>query len=146
MSLYKKYLVRVELVRERVTKNLASEPEAVVKLIRKEMAAFDREYVLSVFLSIDNQVLGVEECSKGTLNGAMVSAREVFKAGILCNAASIILLHNHPSGNCKPSDEDIKVTRMLKQAGEIIGIALIDHIIIGDCDGIYTSLKEKGLL
>lgn len=144
MNLYKKYLVKVHLVREKTTRSLAGSPEEVVKLVKRELSKLDREYLVSVFLDNNNKVVGIEECSKGTLSSSPVSAREVFKAAILVNASSLIILHNHPSGECTPSDDDHKVTRMLSEAGRILGIHLLDHIIVGE--GTYTSFKEKGLL
>ena len=145
MNLYKKYLVKVQLVREKAAKKLVSSPAEVLKLVKVEMEKFDREYLISIYLDAANQVVAIEECSKGTLNAAPISSREVYKAGILCNAMSLIILQNHPSGECKPSEDDIKVTKMLSDAGEILGIKLLDHIIVGANDT-YMSFKERGLI
>ena len=82
--------------------------------------------------------------SVGTLNKAIVHPREVFKTAILSNAASIMAFHNHPSGETTPSQQDIQLTNRLYEAGELLGIKLLDHLIIGD--GTFTSLKEKGYL
>ena len=82
--------------------------------------------------------------SVGTLNKASVHPREVFKTAILSNAASIMAFHNHPSGETTPSQQDIQLTNRLYEAGELLGIKLLDHLIIGD--GTFTSLKEKGYL
>lgn len=79
------------------------------------------------------------------MNSSIVHPREVFKLAILGNSASIILFHNHPSGDTTPSKEDINITERIKEAGKIIGIELIDHIILGD-ENKYTSLKEKGII
>lgn len=105
----------------------------------------DREKLLVCSLDTKNQPLTINIASEGSLNSAIVHPREIFKAAILSNAASIILFHNHPSGDTSPSTEDINVTIRLKEAGKLIGIDLIDHIIIGS-EGTYCSLKEKGLL
>ena len=79
-----------------------------------------------------------------SLNKAIVHPREVFKTAILSNAASIMAFHNHPSGETTPSQQDIQLTNRLYEAGELLGIKLLDHLIIGD--GTFTSLKEKGYL
>jgi DNA repair protein RadC len=117
----------------------------VVECIKKEMQSFDREYLVVVLLDIRNNVVGIEEVAKGTANYAPISTREVFKTAMLCNAQSIILFHNHPTGDPTPSEQDIEATKILKKASEIMQIDLIDHIIVG-INGIYLSMKEKGVL
>lgn len=97
-----------------------------------------------ICLDTKNQVIGLHMVSRGDLNSSVVHPRETFVRAILNNAASIILCHNHPSGNPTPSQADIDITRRLAEAGELLGIAVLDHIIIGD--GNYVSLKEKMLL
>lgn len=124
---------------------LANSPQCVVKLVKQEMEKYDREYLVAIFLDASNKVVAIEEVSKGTLNSSPVSARELFKSGILSNAASVVILHNHPSGECRPSDDDIRVTKMLSEAGTIIGIRLLDHIIVGADEG-YTSFKEANMI
>ena len=95
-----------------------------------------------VCLDTKNQPVSIEVVSIGTINSAMVHPREVFKVAMLSNASSIICFHNHPSGNIDPSVEDENITRRLKECGEILGIGLIDHIILGDRDR-YFSFKEN---
>jgi len=90
-----------------------------------------------------NQVLGFNVVSIGSLTAALVHAREVFKPAILGNAAAIILVHNHPSGDPEPSAEDQALTARLKQAGELLGIRVLDHVVIGD-DGRHVSMAETG--
>lgn len=97
-------------------------------------------WVLS--LNTKNDVTGMFMVSRGSLNSSIVHPREVFKGALLNNAASIIAVHQHPSGNSTPSREDIEVTKRLAEAGKILGIELLDHIVIGE--GEYVSLKEKG--
>jgi DNA repair protein RadC len=94
-------------------------------------------------LDVKNQVIGIHTVSIGNLNSAIVSPREVFKAAILANAASIILGHNHPSGDTTPSPEDIQVTQVLFQAGKLLDIDVLDHVIIGE-DGAFCSLRRDG--
>ena len=92
-------------------------------------------------MNTKNKVIGVFEISHGNVNSSIVGTREIFQKALLANAVSIILMHNHPSGDPSPSREDIEVTRRIVEAGKIIGIQVLDHIIIGDR---YSSLKEKG--
>jgi DNA repair protein RadC len=95
-----------------------------------------------LLLDIKNKVIGINTVSIGNLNSSIVHPREVFKPAILSNAASILLAHNHPSGDPEPSREDVAITTRLVEAGKILGIDVIDHLILGD--GCYHSLKEAG--
>lgn len=95
-------------------------------------------------LTTKNSVAGVHVLSTGNLNSAIVHPREVFKAAILNNAASIVCFHNHPSGDPEPSQVDISLTRRLVEAGELMGIEVLDHVIVGE--GRFVSLKEKGMM
>lgn len=113
-------------------------------LLMEKMRYLDREHFTTVLLNTKSIVLGIEEVSIGTLNSSMVHPREVYKNAIKKNANAIILGHNHPSGDCTPSEEDIAITKRLCEAGIIIGIRVLDHIIIGDHK--YYSFKENGLL
>ena len=101
------------------------------------------EYMYMICMNVKNRVIGVFEISHGTVNASLVSPREVFQKALLANAVSVIFLHNHPSGDCTPSREDIEVTKRLVDAGKILNVEVLDHIIVGDR---YTSLKEKGYL
>ena len=101
------------------------------------------EYMHMICLNTKNKVIGVFEISHGNVNSSIVGTREVFQKALLANAVSIILLHNHPSGDCTPSREDIDVTKRLVEAGKILGIEVLDHLVIADK---YCSLKEKGYL
>lgn len=95
-------------------------------------------------LNTKNRIVGVHTISIGSLNASIVHPREVFKAAMLNNASAIICLHNHPSGDPEPSREDIETTKRLVKAGDILGIDVLDHIIIGD--GRYTSLRELDMM
>lgn len=118
----------------------------------KKIAEYYMEYLrhesceLTILLMLDMKchMLGDEIISKGTVNASLVSPREIFLTALENKAVQIVILHNHPSGDPKPSREDFLVTKRLKSAGELVGIELVDHIIIGD--NIYTSFKEEGLL
>lgn len=122
-----------------------SRPRESVDLIKKIIGDMDREALAVITLDVKNHPTSINVCSIGSLNSSIVHPREVFKTAILGNAASIIIGHNHPSGNPTPSNEDINITKRLNEAGKILGIEVLDHIIIGSFDN-YISFKEKGLL
>ncbi len=119
-------------------------PEDAAVYMMDEMRYLQQEHFICLFLNTKNQVTGKELVSKGTLNAALVHPREVYRAALRRNSASIIALHNHPSGDPTPSAEDIRLTKRLLDAGELVGIELLDHIIIGEQK--FVSLKEQGLM
>jgi DNA repair protein RadC len=121
--------------------NVAS-PEDIVSFLAPELHAFDRECFKTVLLNTKNGLISVEDISVGTINASLVHAREVFRGAIAKNAFSLILVHNHPSGDPTPSENDIRITEQLKNAGEIIGIRVIDHIIIGN-ETFYSFQNES---
>lgn len=120
-------------------------PSEAAGLGKRFLEDLDREQVIVCCLDNKNQPVSINVVSVGTLNSSLVHPREVFKTAILSNAASIILFHNHPSGDPEPSQEDINITTRIKDAGSILGIELLDHIIIGSNDT-FLSLKEKGIM
>lgn len=122
-----------------------SGPTEAAELGRRFLEQADREELIVCCLDTKNQPISMSVASIGSLNSSIVHPREVFKVAILSNASSIILFHNHPSGVAEPSAEDINVTKRLKECGNLIGIELTDHIIIGK-EKEYCSLKEKGIL
>lgn len=141
-------LPRVRLVRVPMEGHPYREPlrQAVdiYRVFSEEVATWDRERFLAVLLDARHRIIGLEEVAVGTLTAALVHPRELFKAAILANAHALVLIHNHPSGDPDPSSEDIALTKRLVDAGEIIGIKVIDHIVIGDrC---YSSFSELGKL
>ena len=91
-----------------------------------------------------NNVKKISEISIGSLNSSIVHPREVFHEAVANSASAVILVHNHPSGECEPSNEDIVLTNRLNECGKILGIRILDHIIIGD--GVYFSFKDEGLI
>ncbi|QEK13627.1 JAB domain-containing protein [Crassaminicella thermophila] len=119
-------------------------PRDIVKIFMEEMRYYKKEYFKIMLLNTKNEIISIENISIGSLNSSLVHPREVFVRAIRKSAASLVLIHNHPSGNPKPSNEDIKITQRLIEAGKIIGIEILDHIIIGD--GIYISLKEISMI
>lgn len=118
-------------------------PQTLVKAIRATIQDKAKEHFKLVLLNTRNKVTGIIPISVGTLNASLVHPREVFKEAIHGNAASVILVHNHPSNDLEPSEEDIKLTRRMVEAGNIIGIEVLDHIIITKND--FLSLKARGL-
>jgi DNA repair protein RadC len=102
-----------------------------------------KEYFISLHLDGKNRLSCIDVISVGSLNQSIVHPREVFKTALLSSAAAIIVLHNHPTGDPSPSREDIEITRRLREAGELLGIKILDHIIIGDT---YLSFTAQGLL
>lgn len=117
--------------------------DVIVKVL--DMENLPNEHFVMLSLNTKNKVVGVHTIFVGSLNSSIVHPREIFQRALLNNSASIVVFHNHPSGDPTPSREDIEVTKRLEQAGEIIGIEVLDHIIIGD-EGRYTSLREKGYI
>ncbi|EEH99604.2 MAG: DNA repair protein RadC [Clostridium sp.] len=115
-----------------------------IELFKRFLNESDREQFLVCCMDIKNQPTSINVVSIGTLNSSLVHPREVFKVAILANSASIIVAHNHPSGDPTPSEEDINITIRLKEAGKIIGIDILDHVIIGENK--HISFKEKGIL
>ncbi|SHK41487.1 JAB domain-containing protein [Paramaledivibacter caminithermalis] len=137
-------LVKEKAARYDIAKKINS-PSEVWKIATEILHLHEMsEEVFSIItLSTKNEVTGLFEVSRGTVDSSLVHPREVFKRALLSNASSILLLHNHPSGDPKPSPEDIRVTKRLKDAGELLGIQVLDHVIIGDE---YFSLKEKDMM
>jgi len=119
-------------------------PQDAAHIIMEEMRFLDREHFKALLLNTKNQLLHVYTVSIGSLNSSLVHPRELFKDAIKASAAALILTHNHPSGDTTPSKEDIDVTKRLMEAGQIIGIDVLDHLIFGQ--GKWISLKEKGFM
>jgi DNA repair protein RadC len=117
-------------------------PKDVFDLLKAEMMFLPKEHFVTLFLDTKNHVIAQETISIGSLNAAIVHPRCVYRSAIKRNSASIVCVHNHPSGDPSPSQEDIKLTGRLKEVGEIIGIELLDHCIIGNNE--FISLKESG--
>lgn len=110
-----------------------------------ELSELAEEVFIIMCLDTKNRVTGLFKVSQGSLSASIVHPREVFKRALLQNANSIILAHNHPSGGTTPSSEDISMTRRLAEAGNLLGVAVLDHIIVG-ANGKYKSFTEDGLL
>jgi DNA repair protein RadC len=134
---------RLEGYLESAEKPLVKTPKDVVALVGGRLKGKRKEHFLTLLLDTRNQLIKVAEISIGSLDTSIVHPREVFREAISASAASVILAHNHPSGDPEASEDDIRLTKKLVEAGEIIGIDVLDHIIIGDKN--YLSLKREGL-
>lgn len=117
-------------------------PAQVVRVVQALLANQDRETVAVLLLDVRHRPLGVSVVAQGTLTGCQVPPREVFKAAVLANAHAVILAHNHPSGDCAPSREDEALFARLHQAGRLLGIEVLDHLVIG-ADGAWTSCGTR---
>jgi len=141
-------LYRVMLVHESsvpIVDRLIQSPEQAAKIVTEYLRGVDREHFVGLYLSTSNNLITIHTISIGTLNSSLVHPREVFKLALMVNAASVVVSHNHPSGNAEPSQEDIAITKQLVEAGKILGIPLYDHVIITEGNG-FTSLVERGLI
>lgn len=123
---------------------IINNPKSVYELVKRKIFNKSKEHLLLIILDTRNKVISISNVSTGILNSNLVHPREVYKEAIHHNAASIIIAHNHPSGNPEPSEEDKDITNRLVEAGKIVGINVLDHIIIGKDS--YFSFKEKGYL
>lgn len=134
---------RLSMSRQGSKLNIKS-PLDIANIFMEEMRYYKKEYFNTILLNTKNEIISTENISIGSLNSSLVHPREVFVSAIRKSASSMILIHNHPSGNPKPSNEDIKITKRLIEVGKIVGIEVLDHIVIGD--GRYISLKEIAMI
>lgn len=136
----------------KIDKNISISNPGALATIFQNVLSFecevdqDKEHFWVIGLNSRNAIQYAELVSLGILNTSLVSPRETFRFAIMKGVASIILCHNHPSGDPDPSDNDLKITRKLVESGKILGIEVIDHIIIGNKNPGYYSLREKGLI
>jgi DNA repair protein RadC len=134
---------RVDGYSETTTRPVVKTPEDVAALVKGRLKEKKREYFLAVLLDTINQLIRTAEISIGSLDSSIVHPREVFKEAISASAAAVIFVHNHPSGDTEASEDDISLTKRLAEAGEIVGIDVLDHVIIGG--RAFRSLKREGL-
>lgn len=118
-------------------------PEVAVKVLAREFQQFDRELISVINLQADLRPINTNLVTVGSLSSAMVHPREIFKSAILSNAESIIMIHNHPSGNLTLSEYDRQITERIQKAGELLGIPLLDHIITGKNGEFYSIMEDK---
>ena len=139
---YRLPVYKIQMVRERTVSADAkriSRPQDAAPFFAQYFEFADREHLAILMLDAKNRVIGVHTVSVGTLDTALICPREVFKAALLGNAAGIIVAHNHPSGDPEPSPEDLAVTRQLLHAGDLLGVRVLDHLVIGD-GGAFVSI------
>lgn len=134
---------RIVSGRERAIRKVRC-PEDVAGLMIPDMAGLDREYFKAILLNTKNGILRIVTVAVGSLNAALVHPREIFKAAVGASAAGIIVVHNHPTGNPEPSREDTDLTLRFARCGELMGIDLVDHVIIGG--DAFVSMRERGLV
>ena len=146
LTTYKLMLVKDTSCRYELDTKKIGSPKDAYSIIKDvfTMETQPEEILALLVLNTKNVVIACHEVSRGSINSSIVHPREVFKRALLSNGASIILAHNHPSGDPTPSKEDISITIRLKECGKILGIEVIDHVICGD--GCFVSFKERGLL
>ncbi len=144
------FALAARLARSEAEARSVETPEDVARLLGEEMRLLDYESVRVICLNTKHMVLAVEEVTRGTLNESLFHPREAFRPALTRQAHAVILVHNHPSGNPKPSSADVQVTRRMKEAGALLQIELIDHVILGapragDARNFF-SFKNEGLL
>ncbi len=128
-------------------KELITNPKQIASIVRGLLRDLeDVEHFFVFPMNQQNRILGVHIVTKGTVNSVDIRPRETFRSAIMMNATSIILAHNHPSGNLDPSREDIAITKQLVEAGRVVDIRVLDHVIATLWDDAYTSLSERGLM
>ena len=141
-------IYRVTLVREGKMPTYESRIRSSANaytVFQEYLDGVDREHFVAMLLDQKNQLIGLHTVSIGSLTASIVAPREVFKVAILANCANILIAHNHPSGDCQPSREDRAITTRLVEAGRLLGISILDHVIIGG-EGRYFSFADEGLL
>jgi len=145
--------VRLKLIRENIGEynsrefNISS-PQSVVEVMNNvfDFANDTVENFCCMFLDTKHKVIGLDVIGRGVVDGCLVSPRDVIQKALMVNASALIISHNHPSANTKPSNDDIAVTDRIRKACDIMGIRLLDHIIVGDTNYNYYSFKEQGLI
>ena len=142
IPLYKLSLVRDNTIK--ADRKVVNACHDVYPILRDYYDRHDREEMLVVLLDAKHKIIGINSVSVGSVTMSLVHPRETFKAAIISNCVAIILAHNHPSGDPTPSQEDHQLTKRLKECGEMIGIPVLDHLVIGD--GTYYSFAERGTL
>lgn len=146
--MYRIPIYQVRLVRDGsqpAARKKVDSPSTAAQVLQQYLDGADREHFVVLLLDTQNQIIGIHTVTIGTLDASLIHPREIFKPVILANAASVILAHNHPSGDPTPSAEDRAVTRQVVAAGTTLGIEVLDHVIVGE--GLrYHSFRESGLM
>lgn len=136
-------VVGIRLVNERriLSEHKIESPHDAVEILANELKYMDREMMMSINLNTKNEIINAHICSIGTVNLSICDPKSIFKAALLSNATAVMLIHNHPSGSCEPSHEDIATTDELIKAGNVLKISVLDHIIVGVNE--YYSIMAK---
>lgn len=138
-------IVRLMQVKEKSLSyetKIISNCKTAAEIAHKFLEGVDREYFGVICLNAKNKINSINTVSIGAVDKCMITQRESYKTAILSNSVSVIFFHNHPSGDPEPSRHDIELTKALIQGGKILGVTVHDHIIVGDCDSKFVSLKE----
>lgn len=149
LSDYQIDVVRIQLVKDRTifSNQPVSTPDAAIDMIGRELAEWDREAILILNLDSQNRVINLHVASIGTISYSLTTMRELIKSSILSNASSMIVMHNHPSGDVSPSVEDIDITGNIVAVGKLMGIEVLDHIIVGSYPSFqYYSFSDNDML
>ncbi len=133
---------RVALQAPRVAVRIGS-PADAARLLAPEMSLLEQEHLRVMLLTIKNQLMAIHEVYKGSVSASLVRVGEVFREAVRCNSPTIIVAHNHPSGDPDPSAEDVQITQQIVAAGRLLGIEVLDHIVVGHQR--WVSLRERGL-
>ena len=133
-----------ERINERKKFSSVTSPDEIFRILNSRVSSYSKEHFYVISLDTRNNFIGIDEISIGTLTASLVHPRETFESAIKRHAAHIIVAHNHPSGETDPSEDDLKITKRLVEAGKIMGINVLDHIIF--TESTYMSFKEKNLL
>lgn len=131
---------------EMASRPVTRSPADAVAVVWPRVSQEEVEVVVAIFLNTQGHVIALQEVTRGLVNSSLVHPREVYRLAIAMNASSVIVAHNHPSGELTPSPEDRAVTKQLVEAGDILGIPLLDHLILGSYPDKYFSFSESGLL
>ncbi len=137
--------IRLQNIKQRLSAKPLSSPQAIIDFMQQQVKNYSSEAVFVVNLDTQNQVINFCKIGIGTIDKCLISTREVFKSAILSNAAKVLLFHNHISGSTEPSKDDIAVTHMLVQSGELLGIPVLDHIIVSLDQPYYSFLEHRKL-
>ena len=145
---YRLDVVSVRLVRDShiLSKEKISDPESAIKVAGELLKDLDREVVAVINLKTDGTPINLHVASMGGLQFSIVEPRELLKASILSNAARLVMVHNHPSGDVTPSRDDIRITDRIARVCDMVGIPLLDHVIVGGDSRSYFSFSEKGMV
>jgi len=147
-KIYEIVKIKQEVKETIANRYVVRSPEDDVKHDYSFIGEEDREVVLVLILNTKNHVIAIDRCHVGTINSSIIAPREIFKSALLNNGSSVIIIHNHPSGDPQPSPEDLNVAKRIKNSGDLLGIQMLDFVVLGEKIETgrikHVSLKEKG--